>query len=171
MAEGLAETPQEEACPQEEKDAPPPPSNIVTSRGESKPSSTCNQPRRVSKRKMESCGPPVKKYKSRDATGAVRDLKQGIRFSKLLIHGPVYAQRLESVHKSGELRMVQCGPGRVTRRPEKFGTVPKFTHVSRIPNPVPRVPNFILAPTDTSQSLTCMSLRQAARPHYAPNTV
>ncbi|KAK7884495.1 hypothetical protein WMY93_027618 [Mugilogobius chulae] len=43
--------------------ASPPPSNIVTSWGESKPSSTSNQPRRVSKRKMESCGPPVKKQK------------------------------------------------------------------------------------------------------------
>ncbi|KAK7916404.1 hypothetical protein WMY93_012165 [Mugilogobius chulae] len=29
---------------------------------------------------------------------------------------------------------------RVTRLPEKFGTVPKFMHVSRIPNPVPHVP-------------------------------
>ncbi|KAK7880097.1 hypothetical protein WMY93_033237 [Mugilogobius chulae] len=49
---------------------------------------------------------------------------------------------------------------RVTRRPEKSGTVPKFTHVSRILNPVPHVPKLILAPTDTCR-LCAASLRQS----------
>ncbi|XP_033825763.1 targeting protein for Xklp2 [Periophthalmus magnuspinnatus] len=62
MSEALRESPHTEAPAQVDKDACPP-SNIVTSWGESKLITTSNQPRRVSKRKIEICGPPEKKQK------------------------------------------------------------------------------------------------------------
>ncbi|XP_072305427.1 targeting protein for Xklp2 [Eucyclogobius newberryi] len=62
LNEVFTEAPHEEPCPQVEKDTAPP-SKIVTTWGDPKATTVCTQPRRVTKRKMETCGPPVKKQK------------------------------------------------------------------------------------------------------------
>ncbi|XP_055022283.1 targeting protein for Xklp2 isoform X2 [Boleophthalmus pectinirostris] len=81
MVDAVTETPQRNT--QEPQDAAPPPpppsSNIVTTWGDSKPSTSRNQPLRVSKRKMETSGPPTKKQRK---SPVAQPLRKSSRITK-----------------------------------------------------------------------------------------